>query len=257
MVAQKLDLLFGRDMQDVDALAGFAGELDQALRRHQRRGLVAPHRMRARIALDAQILALVEPVFVLGVKRGAALDHFKDPAQAFVVLDQQRAGGRADEHLDAGATGRALQFRQIGHVVAGAADEEREIAMHAVTARLHLGGKSRFGDRQRIGVRHFEHRGDAAHHGAARTGFQVFLVGQARLAEMHLRVHHAGQDVQALAVDHLGRRGLPERTDRGDPPVGDGDVAHALAVLIDHGAGLQNQIVGLAHRSSCSARPAC
>ena len=93
VVAQELDLLLGRDVQHVDALAGLARELDQPLRRHQRRGLVAPHRMRARVALDAQRLALVEAVLVLGVERGAAADHLKDAAQALVVLDQQRAGG--------------------------------------------------------------------------------------------------------------------------------------------------------------------
>ena len=174
----------------------------------QRRGLVAPHRMRTRIALDAQALAIVEAVFVLGMKRGAAFDHLKNPPQAFVILHQQRAGGRADEHLDAGAAGRAFQFRQILHVLAGTADEEGKIAMHAVTAALYLVGECRLGHGQRIGVRHFEHRGDAAHHGAARTGFEVFLVGLAGLAEMHLGVDHAGQDMQALAVDHLGGRGL-------------------------------------------------
>ena len=109
--------------------------------------------------------------------------------------------------------------------------------MHAVAAGLHFRSKSRFRDRQRIGVRHFEHRGDAAHHRAARTGFEVLLVGQPRLAKMHLGVHHAGQDVQALAVDHLGSRGLSERADFGDAATDEADVAHALAVLIDHGAG--------------------
>ena len=211
VVAQILDLLLGRDMQHVDALSGLARQIDQPLRRHQRRGLVAPHRMRARIALDAQRLALVEAIFVLGMKGGAATDHLENPPQAFVVLDQQRAGGGTDEHLDAGATGRAFQFRQILNVLAGAADEEREIAMHAMMAALDLVGEGLLGDRQRIGVRHLEHRRDAAHHGAARAGLEIFLVGQARLAEMHLRVHHAGQDVQALAVDRLGGGRLPER----------------------------------------------
>jgi len=54
---------------------------------------------------------------------------------------------------------------------------------------------------------------------------------------MHLGVDHAGQDVQALAVDHLSGRGLRQRADRGDTAVGNADIAHALAVLIDHGAG--------------------
>ncbi len=224
-------------MQHVDALAGFMRQLDQPLRRQQCRGLVAPYRMRARIALDAQRLAVVETVLVLGMERGAALDHLEDAPQALVVLDQQRAGRRADEHLDAGATGRALQLRQLVDILAGAADEEGVIAMHAVVAALDLVGEGLLRHGQWIGVRHLEHGGDPAHHGAARSRFQILLVRQPRLAEMHLGVHHAGQDVQPLAVDHLTRRALRERSDRSDTAVGNADIAHAFAVLIDHGAG--------------------
>ena len=79
MVAQKLDFLLGRDMQHVNAFSGFMSELDQTLRRHQRGGLVPPHRVRTRIAPDAQIFTVVEPVLVLGVKRGATPDHLKNP----------------------------------------------------------------------------------------------------------------------------------------------------------------------------------
>jgi len=75
-------------MQHVNPFSGFMGELDQALRRHQRRDLVAPYRMRTRIALDPHSLAVVEAVLVLGMKGGAAPDHLEDPPQAFVVLDQ-------------------------------------------------------------------------------------------------------------------------------------------------------------------------
>src|SRR5207245_4368219 len=121
-------------VQYMDALARLAREIDQPLRRHQRRRLVAPHRMRARVALDAQRLAVVEAVLVLGMEGGAAADHLKDTAQALVVLDQKRTGGRTDEHFDAGATFRALQLRQMVHVLAGAADEEGEIAMHAMAS---------------------------------------------------------------------------------------------------------------------------
>ena len=130
MVAQILDLFLGRDMQHMNPLSSLAGEIDQPLRRQQRGGLVAPHRMRARIALDAQSLAIVETVLVLGVKRRTAADHLEDFSQTVVILDQQRTGGRSDEHLDAGAAGRAFQFRQILHILAGAADEESEVAMH-------------------------------------------------------------------------------------------------------------------------------
>ena len=61
-------------MQHMNALSRLAGEIDEPLRRQQRGGLVAPHRMRARIALDTQISAIVETVFVFGVKRRAAAD---------------------------------------------------------------------------------------------------------------------------------------------------------------------------------------
>ena len=227
----------GGDMQHVDALAGFARELDQPLRRHQRGGLVAPHWMRARIILDPQRFALVESIFVLGVERGAATDHLKDFSQAVVILDQQRAGRRSDEHLDAGAAGCAFQLRQLLHVFAGAANEECIIAMHAMMAALHLVGEGGFCHRQRIGVGHLEHRGDATHYGAPRTGFEIFLVRQSGFAEMHLGVHDARQDVQPPAVDHFGRRSLRQRTDRGDATGGNADIAYALAVLIDHGAG--------------------
>src|SRR4030081_814870 len=93
VIAQEFDLLLGRDMQHVNALARFMGEFDEALGRHQRRGLVAPYRMRTRITFDAQGPAIVEAILVLGMKGGATPDPLETPPQAFVVLDQQRAGG--------------------------------------------------------------------------------------------------------------------------------------------------------------------
>ena len=48
--------------------------------------------MRARIALDAQSLAIVEAVFVLGVERRTAADRLEDFSQAVVVFDQERTG---------------------------------------------------------------------------------------------------------------------------------------------------------------------
>src|SRR6185312_3139213 len=237
VVAEVLDLLFGRDVQNMDALARLAGELDQALGRHQRRGLVAPDGMRARIALDAEPLAVVEAVFVLRVKGSSPPYYLEYPAQTLVVLDQQRAGRRADEHLHPGTAGRAFELGQVLNVLAGTADEEGEIAMHAMPAALDLVGEGLLRHRQRIGVRHLEHGGHPAHDRAARARLQIFLVGQPGLAEMHLRVHHAGQDMQALAIDDFGGARPPQSADFGDAARANADVAHALAVLVDHGAG--------------------
>src|SRR4051794_32667921 len=93
VVAEKLDFLFGRDMKHMDPLADLVCEFDETLRRHQRGGLVAPDRMGSRVALYAQPLALIEAVLILRMKRGAAPYNVQNAAQAFVVLDQQRAGG--------------------------------------------------------------------------------------------------------------------------------------------------------------------
>ena len=110
MLGEEGDLFLGGDVQHVDALAGLAREPDQPLRAHQRRGGVAPHRMRARIALDAQVHALAQPVLVLGMERGAAADRLEHVANAVVVLDQQRAGRRAHEHLDAAGAGKPFKL---------------------------------------------------------------------------------------------------------------------------------------------------
>ena len=61
------------------------------------------------------------------------------------------------------------------------------------------------------------------------------------------RVDHARQDVQAAAVDGLAGRRLRQVAERGDPAAGDADIARALAVLIDDGAALEDQVEGLGH----------
>ena len=69
--------------------------------------------MRARIALDAQILPLAQHRLVLGMERGAAAGAAQDLGDALVVLDEERAGGGAHEHLDAGGARQALQLRHV------------------------------------------------------------------------------------------------------------------------------------------------
>ena len=48
--------------------------------------------------------------------------------------------------------------------------------------------------------------------------FQVFLVRVARLAEMHLGVDDARQDMQALGLEDFGGLGAGKRADGGDAP---------------------------------------
>ena len=252
VVLEKLHLLRGRDVQDMHALAGLARQPDEPLRAAECGNFIAPDRMRARIALDAQVLALVEPVLVLGMERGAPPDHGENVAHALVVLDQERAGGGAHEHLDPGASGQALERGKLAGVLARAADEEGEIAMHAVMRARDLVGQRLRAGGGRTGVGHFEHRGDAAHDRAARAGFEILLVGQAGLAEMHLGVDHARQHMQAPAVDHLTGRSRRQVADRGNAPAGDGEIAHAFAVVVDDGAALEDEVEALGHFQSAA-----
>ena len=111
--------------------ARLAGEADEALGRAQRGDLVAPDRMRRRVAGDAQRLALVEPRLVLAVEGGAAAGLLQDRQHARVVGDQQAAGRGAHEHLDARRAGQPLELGNVGDIVVRAADPEGEVAMHA------------------------------------------------------------------------------------------------------------------------------
>ena len=84
---------------------------------------------------------LAQPVLVLGMKGGAAARVPEDREHALVVLDQQVAGRRAHEHLDAGSARQALQLADVAGILARAADPEGEVAMHAVRAAPDLVGK--------------------------------------------------------------------------------------------------------------------
>ena len=59
--------------------------------------------------------------------------------------------------------GRRSSAGKLVRVLARAADEEREIAMHAVMGALDLVGQRLGAGGGRVGVRHLEHRRDAAH----------------------------------------------------------------------------------------------
>ena len=97
----------------------------------------------------------------------------------------------------------------------------------------------------RLGVRHLEHGGDAAQHRRPAAGRKIFLVLEAGLAEMHLAVDHAGQDVQAGGVDGLAGEPFADRADLGDAAVPHANIGKPLAVMIDDGSAFEHEIEGL------------
>jgi hypothetical protein len=59
MTGEKLDLPSGRYVQDMDARTSFVGNRDKTLSGFERGNVIAPDRVRAWVALHAQVLALV------------------------------------------------------------------------------------------------------------------------------------------------------------------------------------------------------
>ena len=96
--------------------------------------------------------------------------------------------------------------------------------MHAVFRPRHFIGERRGACGQRIGVGHFENRGHSAERSRAGAGLQIFLMRRARLTEMHLRVDHARQNMEAGGVDCLSSAGVEEVADFSDFPGSDSDV---------------------------------
>ena len=80
-------------------------------------------------------------------------------------------------------------------------------------------------------------------------------MGQPGLAEMHLGVDHAGQDMQPPAVDHLAGRRWRKVADRRDTAGGTPMSRDALAVLIDDDAALEDHVEALGHVQRLPRRP--
>ena len=245
VVFQKVDLLARRHMQHMDQRALFTSDLHEALRAAQRCLHIAPDRVRMGIALHPDRLALIQPIFVLRMEGGAAARLRQNRRHPRIILHQQRAGRRAHEDLDARRPRQALQLRHVLGVLVGAAHPEGEIAVHAMQTARNLVGEGLGGGRQRIGVRHFEHRRHPAQHSRARARLQIFLMGQARLAKMHLGVDDPRQDMQPRAVDALPGARLREIADGGDAPARNAHIALALAIVVDERSVFENVIIGL------------
>ncbi len=114
-----------------------------------------------------------------------------------------------------------------------------------------LVGKRLGRDGQRLGIGHFEDGGDAAHDRGAAAGFEVFLVLGAGLAEMHLGVDDAGQDVKARCNRSSRPPGeVGETADPGNAAVADRHIADAHAIMVDDGSAFQNEIGRECHGAS-------
>jgi hypothetical protein len=123
------------------------------------------------------------------------------------------AGLAPNYYLEPAAAAQPLQFGDTVGILAGSADPEGEVAMHAVAGAADLVGQGFGRGGQRVGVGHLEDGGDAAENGGARAGLQVFLVLGAGLAEVDLGVDDAGRrPVQSMISEAFG--GVVEKSPR-------------------------------------------
>ena len=72
----------------------------------------------------------------------------------------------------------------------------------------------------------------------------------AGLTEMHLGVHHAGQDMQAPCLEHLGGLGAGQGPDGGDASGGHADIGGGDSIGGGDGAAADQQIKCFAHPGS-------
>ena len=239
---QERHLVGGRDVQHVDPRPLRAGDAHQALGAAQGRDFVAPDGMGGGVARDALAQAFAQAELVLAVEGGAATRPSQDGRDPLVILDQQRTRGRAHEHLDAGRAWQAFEVRDLGGVLPRAPDPEGEIAEHAMPPACDLVGQGIGVGGQGRRVRHLEHRRHPAQHGGARAGLQILLMRRARLAEMHLGVDHARQDMQARAIQNPVGGGRAKRPHGRDGAGRDAEVADRDPVLVRQGAAPQDEI---------------
>ena len=176
------------------------------------------------------MLARDQPVFVFGMDRDAARARFQRGQNVFWLVQQQRAGGGAQERLDAADAGQLFQFGQGADIGGRGAGIKGVVAMHAAlgAGQLVLDGGAGGGGRR--GVGHFEHAGDAAQDGGrlpvSRSSL-CSLPGSRKCTWLSIA---PGQDMQALGLENFGGLGMRKGADGGDAAADDPDIGRGNAV---------------------------
>ena len=259
---KQLHLCRGRHMQHMHAFAGCRGEPDEASRsrrappqasRHSRWLEGSPSRLSdARSRRRASSSAW---------KAARRVDEREDARQRLLVVDEQVAGGGAHEHFDAGSAWKLLELGSSSTFSRVAPTKKAKSQIHAV-ARARRPCR-RAPPRSMVGGLVFGISNTAVTPPStadAAAGFEVFLVLEPRLAEMHLGVDDARQDMQAGGVDGPRRRLGGEAANRDDRPSLTPISATPFAGMVDEGRALDEEIEGFcqdaALASACRLPPA-
>ena len=138
--------------------------------------------------------------FVLAVGNNRLACRCKKTFKGFVVVYKHIARGRAHKEFY-GRVFTCVYGVYLVDIVVGGAKHKTEIHYRFLLGHTNFvveGGK---GSGLRLGVGHVYHGSNAPGHGGAALGVEVGFVGEARVAEMHMGVDNAGQQVLATRVD--------------------------------------------------------
>ena len=225
------DATRGAEVHEMQRRAGLLGEEDRAahrlgLRDRRARREVVPH---ARAALLASHLRQRAGERVaLGVRGD---DQPGTPRGAHALEQRHVVCGRelvqatvTHERLEADHAARRqlVQFREVQRRQAAPQAEIQARLRLAVRAFLREG--PRVQQRRRGIQRHVQEARRAACRQRARTGLEALPVGAARFVQVHVGVHHAGEDVQPGRVDLLAGGREHVQREAHDPPVLHGQI---------------------------------
>src|SRR5215469_15070564 len=180
--------------------------------------------MRRRFALLSQMMALAQPRFIFGMYGHAPLARHEGRQNVLVAIKEKRARRGAEKGLHASDAGRAFKRTKRADVLRRSTHIERVIAMHAPLRPRELFLQRKARRRRRICVGHLENRRDPAEYGGTAAAFEILLVFVARLAEVHLGINDARENMQSARLETPGRRRAGKLSDRSDPSVTDSDI---------------------------------
>ena len=258
MVPQERHLLRGRHVQDVDARAGLARDAHEALACRR-----APPPPSARPAASADrprragpCARAASPRPRNGMPRGGGCGA--GSRRRPVVLDEERAGRRAHEHLDAGGARQALQFRRPPprsracrrprRRNRNACDEWPRRTLSASASALVVCG-SVFG----ISNTAVTPPMTAAREPDSRSSLWS-RPGSRKCTCVSMTPGRMCSPLQSTTRPAEARERSPIVDDRA---AGDADVPLAAPVLVHDGAALEDEVEGLGHEDLLSSRAAC
>ena len=126
----------------------------------------------------------------------------KDAVEGLIAVDEHIACRRAHEELDAWHA-MPVESRQQGDIVVGGAEEEGVVHVTALGSTAVLVVEGLEGGGLRHGVGHVEKGGHTTCRCRTALTLHVGLLGQPGLAEVHMVVDDAWQNVCARSIYHL------------------------------------------------------